>query len=210
LIEDLGSGVLIDLAPYGLADEPVVGAVFAGGVDLVTFSGDKLLGGPQAGVIAGRRDLVDQLKSHPLLRAVRIDKLSLAALEATLRLYLPPNDPIEMIPVLAALAEDAAAIAVRAQALAHALSETPGLDVALEPTTAYVGGGSLPQQGLASFAVALRCETIATEALASRLRAGFPSVVGRRHDDRVFLDMRTVRESELPDICEAVRRALAA
>jgi L-seryl-tRNA(Ser) seleniumtransferase len=210
LMEDLGSGVLIDLASYGLEDEPVVGSILASGIDLVTFSGDKLLGGPQAGVIAGRRDLVGQLERHPLLRAVRIDKLSLAALEATLRLYLPPNDPVALVPVLAALAEGTAAIAARAQALAQALSAQPGLDVAVEPTTAYVGGGSLPQQGLPSLAVALRADAIATETLARRLREGVPSIVGRKHDDRVFLDMRTVRASELPDICDAVRRALAA
>jgi L-seryl-tRNA(Ser) seleniumtransferase len=210
LMEDLGSGVLIDLAPYGLPDEPTVGSILAAGVDLVTFSGDKLLGGPQAGVVAGRRDLVARLKNHPLLRALRIDKLSLAALEATLRLYLAPSDPMQAIPVLAAIAESAEAIAVRAQALAKALSEQPGLDVTMEPTTAYVGGGSLPQQGLPSFAVALHAAAVPTEALAGRLRAGVPSVVGRRHDDRVFLDMRTVRDADLADIGAAVRQAFTA
>jgi L-seryl-tRNA(Ser) seleniumtransferase len=209
LMEDLGSGVLIDLAPYGLADEPVVASVLASGVDLVTFSGDKLLGGPQAGVIAGRRDLVAGLKRHPLLRAVRIDKLSLAALEATLRLYRPPNDPMATIPVLAAVAEPAGAVAARAEALARLLSQLPGLEAAVEPTTAYVGGGALPQQGLPSHAVALRCVQIGAEALAERLRAGTPSVVGRKHDGRVFLDLRTVRETELPAIDHAVRQALA-
>jgi L-seryl-tRNA(Ser) seleniumtransferase len=209
LMEDLGSGVLIDLAPFGLADEPVVSAVLASGVDLVTFSGDKLLGGPQAGVIAGRRDLIAGLKTHPLLRAMRIDKLSLAALEATLRLYLPPNDPIAAIPVLAAVAEPAGAVAARAKALARLLSRHPGLEAAVEPTTAFVGGGALPQQGLPSHAVALRCERIGAETLAERLRAGATSVVGRKHDGRVFLDMRTVREAELPAIGEAVAQALA-
>jgi L-seryl-tRNA(Ser) seleniumtransferase len=210
LMEDVGSGVLIDLARYGLPDEPTVSSILASGVDIVTFSGDKLLGGPQAGVIAGRRRLVDPLKRHPLLRALRIDKLSLAALEATLRLYQPPSDPMRRIPVLAAIAEGIDAIAARAETLAHRLSQYPGLDVAVAPATAYVGGGSLPQQGLASFAVALRAGGIATETFANRLRVGVPTVVGRKHDDRVFLDMRTVSDADLDPIGEAVRHALIA
>ena len=209
VMEDLGSGVLIDLTPYGLLDEPVVGQVLRDGVDLVTFSGDKLLGGPQAGVIAGRRALIDRVKSHPLARAMRIDKLSLAALEATLRLYLPPNDPVARIPVLAMLAEGIDAIVARARALAVDLAGDPGLDVDVVETTAFVGGGSLPRQGLPSVAVALGPRAITTQALADRLRAGYPSVIGRISDERLLLDMRTVRDDAGPQIRDAVGRALA-
>ena len=209
LMEDLGSGVLIDLAPYGLMDEPVVARVLHDGVDLVTFSGDKLLGGPQAGVIAGRRDLVDRVRNHPLARAVRIDKLSLAALEATLRLYLPPHDPTRSVPVLRMLAEGVGDVRERAERLARTLGEETRLQIEVAETTAYVGGGSLPQQGLASHAVALSATTLTPDQLAHRLRTANPAVVGRISDARLLLDMRTVRDADLADIAAAIRRALA-
>ncbi len=209
LMEDLGSGVLVDLAPYGLPDEPVVGDVLRDGVDLVTFSGDKLLGGPQAGIIAGRRDIISQLKKHPMLRALRVDKLSLAALEATLRLYLPPNDPIASVPVLAAITDSIAAVIARAQALARELVHLPRLDIEITENIAYAGGGSLPQEGIASYAVSLSAQGLSTETLAERLRSGSPSVTGRINQDRLLLDMRTVCESELTAIASAVQRALS-
>jgi len=208
LMEDLGSGVLIDLTPYGLPDEPTVGEVLRGGVDLVTFSGDKLLGGPQAGVIAGRRCLIDRLKTYPMLRAMRIDKLSLAALEATLRLYRPPHDPVGRIPVLRAIAQGPGVITARARGVADNLMGDPTLDVDVVDTVAFVGGGSLPQQGLRSAAVAIRTDAISTAALASRLRAGRPPVIGRIADDRLLLDMCTVEDVQIADIAGAVRKAL--
>jgi L-seryl-tRNA(Ser) seleniumtransferase len=209
LMEDLGSGVLIDLAPYGLSDEPTVGQVLHEGVDVVTFSGDKLLGGPQAGVIAGRRSLIDRLKTHPMLRATRIDKLSLAALEATLRLYLPPHDPVVRIPVLSAIAQGLGVIAARARRVADVLARDPTLNVDVVDTIAFVGGGSLPQQGLRSTAVALRTDAISTEVLAGRLRAGRPSVIGRISDDRLLLDMRSVTDAQADQVAGVVRRALS-
>ncbi len=205
-MEDLGSGVLVDLAQYGLPDEPMVRQVLSEDVDLVTFSGDKLLGGPQAGIIAGRKDLIDRLKGNPLARAVRIDKLSLAALEATLRLYLPPHDPMAAIPVLAAIAQAPTTVQARAVALAKAIG---GEHTEVISTTAQVGGGSLPQQGLASFAVAIASPTQSAETLATRLRSGLPAVVGRIKADRLLLDMRAVRDADLPDLVSAARRALA-
>jgi L-seryl-tRNA(Ser) seleniumtransferase len=208
LMEDLGSGVLVDLAPYGLTDEPTVGRVLRGGVDLVTFSGDKLLGGPQAGIIAGRRDIVARLKTHPMMRAMRIDKLSLAALEATLRLYLPPHDPLARVPVLRAITQDLDVVATRARGVADALARDPALEAEVVETIAFVGGGSLPQQGLRSLAVALRAGATSTQALAGRLRAGRPSVVGRISDDHLLLDMRTVADSQVVDVVDAVRKAL--
>jgi L-seryl-tRNA(Ser) seleniumtransferase len=204
-MEDLGSGVLVDLSPHGLPDEPIVSRVLSEGVDLVTFSGDKLLGGPQAGILAGAKSLIDRLKSNPLARAVRIDKLSLAALEATLRLYLPPHNPMAAIPVLAAIAQMPATVDARARALAEALDPSQAEVIG---TVAQVGGGSLPQQGLASFAVALSSRTQSAETLAAHLRYGRPAVVGRIKDDRLLLDMRAVRDTDLPDLIRAVRQAL--
>ena len=164
------------------------------------------MGGPQAGIIAGRKDVIERLKANPLARAVRIDKLSLAALEATLRLYLPPHDPMVSVPVLAAIAQTAATVQARAEALTVAL----GLDPAdVMATTAQVGGGSLPQQGLASFALALTHPTLSVATLAARLRAGSPAIVGRIKEDRLLLDLRTVRDTDLPDLVRVVRQALS-
>lgn len=208
LIEDLGSGVLVDLSPFGLSDEPVVRDVLKAGVDLVMFSGDKLLGGPQAGIIAGRRDIVAGLKAHPLMRAVRIDKLSLAALEATLRLYLPPYDPMREIPVLRMLAEPASAVETRARALAEALAGLGLLDVQVVPSVAYVGAGTLPQQDLASFAVALGIPGLTANALMTALRQQDVPIIGRIERDQVLLDMRTVRDADLAGITAALEQIL--
>jgi L-seryl-tRNA(Ser) seleniumtransferase len=209
MVEDLGSGVLIDLSRFGLVDEPVVRDILHEGVDLVTFSGDKLLGGPQCGVIAGRAALVGKLKSHPIVRAMRIDKLSLAALEATLRLYKAPNDPLERVPVLRALAESLVTVKARAEKLALSVAAVPGLGVEVVESTAYAGGGALPEQGLHSFAVALNTPLLSAEAMAARARAGEHAVLGRVRDGRFCLDVRAVQDNEIPDIAHAVQRALA-
>jgi len=209
MVEDLGSGVLIDLSRFGLVDEPNVRDILQEGVDLVTFSGDKLLGGPQCGVIAGRATLVAKLKSHPIVRAMRIDKLSLAALEATLRLYKAPNDPLERVPVLRALAESLMTVKARAEKLALSVAAVPGLGVEVVESTAYAGGGALPQQGLQSFAVALNTPLLSAEAMAARARTGEHAVLGRIRDGRFCLDVRAVQDSEIPDIARAVQRALA-
>lgn len=208
LVEDLGSGVLIDLKPYGLKDEPVVRDVLAAGVDLVTFSGDKLLGGPQAGIIAGRRDLIDQIKRHPMARAVRIDKLSLAALRATLDLYSPPNNPIERIPVLQILAEPVSAIRDRAERLVSLLPGPLKAVAKTVSTTARAGAGALPLQDLPSYAVALESPHQSAEDMSQRLRASEPPVLGRISKDRCLLDMRAVAESELPALAEAITQSL--
>ncbi len=209
MMEDLGSGVLIDLSRYGLVDEPVVRDILQEGVDIVTFSGDKLLGGPQCGVIAGRAALVSKLKLHPIVRAIRIDKLSLAALEATLRLYKAPNDPLEKIPVLRALSEALVSVRARAERLAGTLAAVPGLGAELVESTAQAGGGSLPQQDLQSYAVALRATSLSAEALASRVRTGEPAILGRIRDGCFYLDVRAIQESEIAEIGGAIERALA-
>lgn len=203
-VEDLGSGVLIDLAPYGLPDEPVVRDVLDAGVDLVTFSGDKLLGGPQAGIIVGRRDLLDCIKTHPIVRAVRIDKFSLAALQATLNLYTAPNKPVERIPVLQALSEPLEGIFSRADTLKRHLHNKNGLVADIIETKAFAGGGSLPMQDLPSFAVALKCSTLSTAQLSHSMRNADVPIVGRISNDKLLLDMRAVDASEVEMIVAAI------
>ncbi|EWY37299.1 L-seryl-tRNA selenium transferase, partial [Skermanella stibiiresistens SB22] len=156
VMEDLGSGTLLDLRTLGLPHEPTVRESVAAGVDLVMFSGDKLLGGPQAGIIVGRRDLIVGLAKHPLARALRIDKLSLAALEATLRLHADPERLVTSVPVLAMLAERLPALAERAGRLAASLAGIAGLEVAEADGVSYSGGGSLPETALPSRLVTCR------------------------------------------------------
>lgn len=203
-VEDLGSGVLIDLAPYGLPDEPVVRNVLKAGVDLVTFSGDKLLGGPQAGIIVGRHDLIDRIKKHPIARAVRIDKFSLAALQATLNLYIAPSKPVERIPILRALAEPLDDIFTRAEALKERLHDQSGISVEIIETKAFAGGGSLPMQDLPSFAVALNCSTLSADQLSYHLRNVEVPIVGRISQGKLLLDMRAVDVAEIETIASAV------
>jgi L-seryl-tRNA(Ser) seleniumtransferase len=209
LIEDLGSGVLIDLSPYGLTDEPVVAEILKAGVDLVMFSGDKLLGGPQAGIIAGRRDIIASLKSHPLMRAVRVDKLSLAALEATLKLYRAPHDPLTAIPVLQMLSEPVDDIENRANALAQSLTGLGIESVSVLKSAAQVGGGTLPEQDLASFAVSIQLSGVSAKGLKTALRRSDTPIIGRIERDHVLLDMRTVRDKDLPAIVQALAQISA-
>ncbi|TML84640.1 MAG: L-seryl-tRNA(Sec) selenium transferase [Actinobacteria bacterium] len=189
LVDDLGSGVLVELP-----GEPSAKESLAAGAHLVCFSGDKLLGGPQAGIVVGRADLVDKLRRHPLQRALRADKLTLAALEGTLALYL---DPPERIPVLRMLDEDAAIVRARAERLAGLVGG------AVEETVARVGGGALPLAELPSFACAVE------EQLAGPLRLGEPPVVGVVRDGRCLLDCRTLGEHEIDEVGAAVAAARA-
>ena len=188
LLDDLGSGALVDLG-----DEPTARAALEQGADLVCFSGDKLLGGPQAGIVLGRADLVERLRRHPLHRAVRIDKLGLAALEGTLLLYLEPGRALREVPVLRMLQEDASAARSRAERLASATGGE------VEETVARVGGGALPLAELPSFACALG------EHLAEPLRLGDPPVVAIVRDGRLLLDCRTLADDELDEVIAAVQ-----
>jgi L-seryl-tRNA(Ser) seleniumtransferase len=189
LIDDLGSGALTRVE-----DEPSVRESLEAGADLVCFSGDKLLGGPQAGIVVGKPDLVERLRRHPLQRAVRADKLTLAALEGTLALYLEPERALEKIPVLRMALEGADAVRARAGRLA----ELTGGEV--EETVGRIGGGALPLAELASFACAVE------EELAAPLRAGEPPVVGVVRDGRLLLDCRTLSEPEVDEVAAAVSR----
>jgi L-seryl-tRNA(Ser) seleniumtransferase len=186
LLDDLGSGVLVELP-----GEPSARESLAAGADLVCFSGDKLLGGPQAGIVVGRGELIERLRRHPLQRAVRADKLTLAALEGTLRVYL---DAPERIPVLRMLHEDVAAVHARAERLATLVGGT------VEETVGRVGGGALPLAELPSFACAIE------DSLAAPLREGDPPVIGIVRDGKLLLDCRTLAEAEVDEVAAAVKR----
>src|SRR3989441_5878280 len=184
LVDDLGSGVLVELP-----GEPTAKESLAAGADLVCFSGDKLLGGPQAGIVVGRGDLVERLRRHPLQRAMRADKLTLAALEGTLRVYL---DAPERIPVLRMLDEDVEVVRARAERLASLVGAS------VEETVGRVGGGALPLAELPSFACAVE------EELAAQLRAGDPPVIALIRDGRTLLDCRTLTDDETDEVADAV------
>ena len=207
LVEDLGGGALVDLSPYGIAGEPTVQSSLRDGVDLVLFSGDKLLGGPQAGIVAGRRELIDRLAHHPLARALRLDKLSVAALAATLRLYRSPADPIQRVPVLRMLTEPVSIVATRAEALMGRIADLPALESRIQETFGYAGGGAMPMHALPSRAIALRSLRFSADDLVRRLRTGPTCVLGRIEQDLVLLDLRTVADTELPALTGAILAA---
>jgi L-seryl-tRNA(Ser) seleniumtransferase len=190
LIDDLGSGALTDVP-----DEPSVRESLQAGADLVCFSGDKLLGGPQAGILVGRADLIERLRRHPLQRALRADKLTLAALEGTLALYQEPGRALREVPVLRMLVEPASEVRARAERLARLV------DGVVEETVGRVGGGALPLAELPSFACAVQ------EELGGRLRSGDPAVIGIVRDGRLLLDCRTLADGEVEEVANAVQAA---
>lgn len=198
VMEDLGSGVLIDLSRYGLPYEPRVQDLVAAGVDLITFSGDKLLGGPQAGIIVGKEVFISRIKKNQLTRPLRVDKLTLAALEATLRLYQDENKALQEIPVLRMLTLPAEALKVRVKILAAELEGKIGSFclVGTSQEKARVGGGSLPQALLPSCQLTLRCPGISAGKLAERLRQASPPVIVRVKKDRVLIDLRSISEED--------------
>jgi L-seryl-tRNA(Ser) seleniumtransferase len=208
LIHDLGSGALVDLRFAEGVAEPTVAQSIAQGADLVLFSGDKLLGGPQAGLIVGRADLIEGLKRNPLARALRIDKLSLAALTATLALYRPPHDPRERVPVLRMLDETKASVARRAARIARALRKNARLTVDLADDVSYAGGGALPLEELPTKVVRLRALDMTVTELVRRLRVADPPVIARIVDDTVILDPRTVPTTEIPKLLAAIAHAV--
>jgi L-seryl-tRNA(Ser) seleniumtransferase len=205
LMHDLGGGALADLRRLGRPYEPTVRESLEAGADLVAFSGDKLMGGPQAGLLAGRRAAIDPLRKHPLLRAVRLDKMTLAALEATLRLYRDPARAVVGVPALAMLAQGLDQLRARAERLAAVLPVKAGARI--EASTAFTGGGALPGEAMQSWSV--RLEGPEPEALSVRLRAARPAVVGRIVDGALILDMLTVRDDELDALAEGLNAALA-
>lgn len=206
VMEDLGSGALVDLSAAGLRREPMVADSVRAGVDLVTFSGDKLLGAPQAGIVLGRRDLVLRLRRNPLARAVRIDKLSAAGLEATLRIYLEGDRALRDLPILRMLSLPAEAVAERARGVAAGLAPRLGSALRLEvvPGESEVGGGALPLQAIPTWLLALSSPDLSAEAMEARLRACDPPVLARVKEGRVLLDLRTVLDEDVEALVAGV------
>jgi len=212
VFEDQGSGVLVDLRRFGLPYEPTVGESLAAGVSLVSCSGDKLLGGAQAGIIAGRSEIIGVLKKHPLARALRLDKMTLAALEATLRAYLDQERAFQEIPTLRMLTITAEEVRKIAEGLSARIGEICGEAVQVEviDTVARAGGGALPTAEIPSSAVAIAAPQIGVMELERRLRLGPCCVVARISEDRLLLDPRTLLEGEDVLVAEAVARAIGA
>ena len=206
---DMGSGALVDLGARGLPAEPTVTAAVAAGVDVVTASGDKLLGGPQAGLIVGRREALARIRAHPLARAMRIDKLDLAALEATLRLYRDPDGVWNDVPVLRMLAREAPALEAVARDLAGRVAGrlAGAADVDVVQTVSEAGGGALPGAELRSWAVALRPAHDGPEVWDRRLRRSRPPVFARIAEDRLLLDVRTLEAEDIEPLLSALQAA---
>ena len=192
MVEDLGSGSLVDLTPFGVADERTVQKIVADGVDAVLFSGDKLMGGPQAGIIAGSAAVIERIKKNPLLRAMRIDKLSLAALEATLALYLHPDLASQRVPILKMISEDKDSIKARADALLQELQIPGTIKAWVEDGTSFIGGGSAPMNELPTSVMKIQSEQHGAEEIAELFRAHKPAIIGRIADNAFVLDLRTV------------------
>jgi L-seryl-tRNA(Ser) seleniumtransferase len=202
--EDLGSGVLYDFQKHGIGDEPVVSEVIKQGAHLVSFSGDKLLGGPQAGIIAGKKELIHKLKKHQLARVLRVDKLTFAALEATLISYLKGESGIFEIPVIRDMLVKAEMIREKAESFMERLSDTSYL-MKLDEDVSQVGGGTMPEVELPTFVVSVKHEIKNAETLSRELRIGTPSIVTRIKNDSVILDFRTLNESDVEEIDQALR-----
>ena len=211
---DLGSGCLVDLKPYGIHIEPTVQEMIKAGADIVTFSGDKLLGGPQAGVIVGKRELIEKIAKNPLMRAVRVDKMTLAAFEATLRYYLDEGVAKERIPTVSMLLQDPEKIKEKAKKIARMLKAGLGVDGAqtaginVIEDVSQSGGGALAEVPLRTFVVSVMPSAISINEFEVRLRQGRPHVIARIRDAALLLDARTVKTEEIGPLVQAVRAAM--
>ncbi len=207
---DLGSGFLVDLSRYGLPKEPTVQETVKAGADVVTFSGDKLLGGPQAGIIVGKKRYIEAMKKNPLTRAVRIDKFTVAALEATLREYLNSEQALQNIPTLRMLTESKESLYQRARSLADvlALKLKDYAEVTFEEGSSQVGGGAMPTAEMPTGLIVVNPQTMSVETLVYRLRTGTPSVVGRVQGERLLLDVRTLQDGDSEPLLNALLAAL--
>jgi len=205
VMEDLGSGTFIDFSKYGLVKEPTVNESVAAGADIVTFSGDKLLGGPQAGLIVGKKPIIDQVKQNPLTRALRIDKLTLAALESTLRAYRDEVRAVRNIPTLRMLTAPIEEMAERAGRLQTMM---PGgrVQTRIIDASSRAGGGSLPLLELPSKCLALRIQGLSAQTIEKRLRNHQPPIIVRIEDEQILMDMRTIHTDELEVIINAITR----
>jgi len=208
VMEDLGSGCLVDLTRYGLQKEPTVREVMETGVDVVTFSGDKLLGGPQAGILLGKKKILDLVKTNPLARALRIDKLTLAALESTLLLYLDEKRAMAEIPTLRMLTFDRNRLKRRGKRLLKQLTGANGIEAVLKEDVSQVGGGSLPLQELPTLVIAIRPLCCSVNELEKSLRRGNPPILSRISREELILDLRTVFDEEVAILAAGIKKAL--
>ena len=208
VIMDVGSGVLVDLEKYGLAHEPTVQEQVKKGADLVCFSGDKLLGGPQAGIIVGKKEAVQKLEHYPLMRAIRLDKCAIAALAATFKEYLDETRAVKNIPVLHMIARTILELKEQAEELAAGLSECAAAEIQVEESESMVGGGSLPGEILASYAVTIQTDKMSCEALMEKMRAYETPIIGHIKEDKVWLDMRTVMPEDIKIIQNCLNEIL--
>ncbi|MCJ7483676.1 MAG: L-seryl-tRNA(Sec) selenium transferase, partial [Thermodesulfovibrionales bacterium] len=207
---DLGSGCLIDLKPYGIHDEPSVQEIVKTGVDLTTFSGDKLLGGPQGGVIVGKKEHIERIQKNPITRAVRIDKLTLAGFEATLMEYVDEEKAIASIPTLRMLLQKPEEIRVRANTIARRLKkEIQNAHIKVTADTSRAGGGSLPERDLPTFVTAVKPDSISVNELEEILRKGTPPVITRIKEDTLVLDARTIRNNDIATLVQRIKSALS-
>ncbi len=206
VIDDIGSGALWDFSRYGVAGEPCPQDSIRLGADVVLFSGDKLLGGPQCGIILGKREWIQKINKHPLARALRVDKITLAALAATLRLYQDPEQAEQTVPLLMLLSAPIENLKNRAERLAPQLAQAPAIASA-EPVqdSTFLGGGSMPNQQIPTWCVALKPAHDNIDTLAANLRNGFPAVCGRLHNDSLLLDLRTVFPRQDAQLVQAVQ-----
>lgn len=211
VIEDLGSGSFMDFSSVGLPNEPTVPEVVAGGADVVTFSGDKVLGGPQCGLIVGSRERIEALKKNPLTRALRCDKLTMAALEATLRLYCEPERARREIPTLRDICRDPKDLARAARSLAARLRRAlgPACRISLRPDVSRVGGGAFPERDLPTTLVCLEPAAMSATALKQALLDTTPPVLGRLEERSFCLDPRTILPEDLPRLTALLKRLLA-
>ncbi len=207
VIDDVGSGALVDFSKFGLEDEPYARQSVDAGADVVLFSGDKLLGGPQAGIIVGKRDIIERIEKNPLMRALRVDKITLAALGATLQIHRDVERSTEQLPIFAMMHASMDVLETRARAITEALAGVGTIAQAtVEQTTCYLGGGSLPTRGMPSVAVRLVVSGSEDE-FAHRLRGGKPAVVPRVQDGAVWIEVRTVLPQEDAKLIDALRAA---
>ncbi|REJ90798.1 MAG: L-seryl-tRNA(Sec) selenium transferase, partial [Planctomycetota bacterium] len=206
VIDDIGSGAMFPLDEFGAVGEPVARESIEAGADLVLFSGDKLLGGPQCGIIVGRRHLIDRIAKHPMMRAMRVDKTTLAGLAATLRLHRDPQRAQASIPLLQLLTTSVENLQNRAERLAPQLEACDAVESAVaKPEEAFLGGGSVPTQKLETWCVAITPARHSADRLAAGLRKGTPAVVGRVQHDQLLLDLRSVPPRDDQALVNAVR-----
>jgi L-seryl-tRNA(Ser) seleniumtransferase len=208
VFDDLGSGCLIDLSNYGLQHEPTVREVLATDVDVVTFSGDKLMGGPQAGIIVGKKDILQKVKNNPLNRALRIDKFTLAALEATLMHYLVPEKAASSLRALRALTEPQSEVRKRTRKLINKLKKAniPDLTYEMREDVAAAGGGSLPTQDIPTIALAVKHKMLAANRMEAMIRQALVPIIVRVNENEILIDLRTVAEDEFGFIVDGLRR----